>query len=313
MEDDMSKKTRISPNRKIKAVVDMMFDDIPYSEEALIARERIIQALDAELEKLNDGRHEDEAIEELLAKYGRLAKMAELAGYPPQYADKWRGENEVVDIHQLKKEIRRQRKRACFTAAFFSFILLQVVWIPYNIISKPMYLIGNIVIITVCLLLVFFPSCRYLMIEKAAVGNKYDTDSYRYLRSLSDRYAKRLLNSIALMFAAIFIYIALELSFYFFGNSKSAELTENLFENSIAVEIPVFLLTKNILCFRIFRRRINMPDKAKYRKHIIGIIFCIISPNCFVIFIIYSKSIFIINGNNTIINGPIAFFIKLWI
>ena len=42
-------------------------------------------------------------------------------------------------------------------------------------------------------------------------------------------------------------------------------------KNSIAVEIPVFILLKNILCLRIFQRRIKMPDKPKYKGHIIGI------------------------------------------
>ena len=56
-------------NRKIKAVVDMMFDDIPYSEEVTQAQEKIETALNTEFDKIKADRHEDEALEELLGRY----------------------------------------------------------------------------------------------------------------------------------------------------------------------------------------------------------------------------------------------------
>ena len=59
-------------NRKIKAVVDMMFDDIPYSEEVTQAQEKIETALNSEFDKIKADRHEDEALEELLGRYGKL-------------------------------------------------------------------------------------------------------------------------------------------------------------------------------------------------------------------------------------------------
>ena len=80
-----------------------------------------------------------------------------------------------------------------------------------------------------------------------------------------------MLNSIALLFAAVFVFIFSEIFFYIFGNSKSAEFTENAMKNSLAVEIPVFLLLKNTLFLRIPQGRIKLPEKAKYRKHLIGI------------------------------------------
>ncbi|MEE3473332.1 MAG: hypothetical protein VZR24_22105, partial [Butyrivibrio hungatei] len=151
------------------------------------------------------------------------------------------------------------------------FALLQVFWLIYNITAKPVAVIGNVFVIAVDLVLASFPFRKYLKTEKAAEGSKYDTDSYKYLRTRSDKYAKRLLNGIALLFAVVFVFVASELSFYFFGNSKSAEFAENFFNNSIVIEIPVFLLIKNILSLRMIRRRINIPDKDKYKKHIIGI------------------------------------------
>lgn len=257
-----------APNRKIKAVVDMMFDDIPYSEEVTQAQDKIETALNSEFDRIKADRHEDEALEELLGRYGRLSQMAELAGYPADSAEKWRGETQAVDIRPLKKEIWKQRWRIYLTSAFAVFALLQVFWLIYNITAKPVAVIGNVFVIAVDLALASFPFRKYLMTEKSAEGSKYDTDSYKYLRTRSDKYAKRLLNGIALLFAVVFVFVASELSFYFFGNSKSAEFAENFFNNSIVIEIPVFLLIKNILSLRMIRRRINIPDKGKYKKHI---------------------------------------------
>lgn len=175
------------PNRKIKTVVDMMFDDIPYSEEISKAQDKIEHALNAEFDKLKGDRHEDEALEELLGKYGRLSQMAELAGYPADSAEKWRGDSEAVDIRPLKKEIWHQRVRVYITAAFCVFALLQVFWIIYNITARPSAVIGNIAVMAVDLFIASVPFRKYLRTEKAAEGSKYDTDSYNYLRSRSDK------------------------------------------------------------------------------------------------------------------------------
>ena len=53
-------------NRKIKAVVDMMFDDISYSDEVNEAQLKIEIALNTEFDKIKSDKHEDEALEDLL-------------------------------------------------------------------------------------------------------------------------------------------------------------------------------------------------------------------------------------------------------
>ena len=270
----MSKKNKsvdTELNRKIKAIVGILFDDIPYSEEVNEAQSKIETALNTEFDKMKSDRHEDEALEELLGRYSRLSQMAELAGYPAESADKWRNDGEAVDIRPLKKEILKQRIRVYITALFAVFALLQIFWFGARIFVNPGSAVTNLFIAAINLMIASIPFRKYLKTEKAAEGNKYDIDAYKYLRSRSDKYSKRLLNSIALLFAMIFIFIFSELFFYIFGNSKSAEFTENAFKNSIAVEIPVFILLKNIFCLRIFQNRIKLPDKPKYKKHIIGI------------------------------------------
>ena len=258
-------------NRKIKTYVDMMFDDIPYSEEVSSAQSKIETALNQEYEQIKSDRHTDEALEDLIVQHGRLSQMAELAGFPSDSAEKWRNEGEAVNIRALKKQVWKQRIRVYFISLFAAFALLQVFWLVYNLIGNPSSAVGNIIVIAADLVVAAIPFRKYLKTETAGENVKYDTAAFHYLRSGSDRYAKRLLNSIPLLFVLIFIFVFSELIFYVAGNSKSAEFTENAFKNSIAIEIPVFILVKNLLCFRIFQRRIKMPDKQKYHRHIFGI------------------------------------------
>ena len=258
-------------NRKIKAVVDMMFDDISYSDEVNEAQIKIEIALNTEFDKIKADKHEDEALEELLGKFGKLSQMAELAGYPADSADKWRKEGEALALPTIKREIRKQRIRSYLVAAFLSGALLMIFWLIHDLAVRRRYVVGDIGFISFWLLCAFIPFKHFLRTERSADGNKYDTDAYKFLRSRSDKYLKRLLNSIALMYAMIFIILLSEIFFYTYSNSKPTEFNETAFKNSIAVEIPVFLVLKNNLCLRIFRRRIKMPDQKQYENHTRGI------------------------------------------
>ena len=70
-----------------KALVDLYFEDIPYSAEVVQAREKIEAALNDELTRRLAEKPRSEALEELLAQYGRLSALAVLAGYPTPPSD----------------------------------------------------------------------------------------------------------------------------------------------------------------------------------------------------------------------------------
>ena len=292
-------------HRKIRAVVDLLFDGIPYSEEVNEAHNAIDAAMIAEYNRTKGDRREDEALEELLSSHGKLSQMAELAGYPADSAERWRREGEAVCVRTVKREILRQRIRIYLTAALVSFGLVQLVWAGYRtVLGNISSALVSLLMMGVFLGLAYLPFRKNRETEKKAVDYKYDTEAYQYLRSHSDRFAKRLLNSIALLFAAVFIFLFSELIFYFFGNSKSAEAIESAARNSIAIEIPVFILLKNLMFCSIFQRRIKLPDREKYKKHLLGVtiasaaywivltLFAILLRNS----IRYPRNVFIISG-----------------
>ena len=232
---------------KIADLVGIVFDDIPYSSETSEAQEKIEAALDEKYTALCESKAEGEALDELLAEYGSLTKMAQLAGYSEEQALAWRSAGDAIELKPTKKLIWKQRRRAYAAALFSMFAFTELEWVIYNAVKLNSEFFFVLVMFLLFAFLVFGRIKNIIKTEREIKEVKYDNAAFDYLRKLSDKYTKQLYNSIALIVGAIFIFLGSELSFYIFGNSKSAELGENFFSNMIMVEIPLFILVKNII------------------------------------------------------------------
>lgn len=250
-------------NHRIKQWVSLFFDGLPYSEEAAQARVRIESALE---EKAPDA-----APEVLAAQYGSYEKLAETAGFSPEEAKAWRSTEALRDGDAVKKELRAQRWRAYLVAALFAGLPSQLIWTTYNAVNGKREFLYTLVYAALLLTAALLLLRRFRRIERRHEGERYDTQTYVFLRAKSDQYAKRLLHSVALLFAALALFVGSELSFYFFGNSKAAELAENVFANMNFVQVPLFLLLKNILLVRTVQNRIALPERGRMRRHVRGL------------------------------------------
>lgn len=241
----------------------LFFDGLPYSEAAAEARDRIGRALrDAA---------PDAAPDELAARYGSYESLAALGGYTPEDAAGWRSTEALRDAAGLKKELRGQRRRAYLVALLSAFFLAELFWTVYNAVS------GNrefFFTLGLCALLVAFALLvlrKLRRTERQHGGERLDAAAYRSVRDQSDVYAKGLLHSIALFIGALAVFFGSELSFYFFGNSKSAELAENVFSNVIFLQLPLFFLVKNALLVRIAQNRVGLPEHKRFLRHAAGV------------------------------------------
>lgn len=250
-------------NDKIRSFVSLFFEDLPYSREIDEARK--------DTERFLEQKAAASTFDETVAEYSTLEKMAVGAGYPAEAVAAWRSAEGVADRKETRKGFRRQRWRAYLIAALFAAALMEAVWTIYHAVERSpefFFFFGFCAALCVAALLL---QRKFRSVERAHAGERYDTETYLFLRDRSDRYAKRLLNSIALLFAALFVFVGSELSFYFFGNSKSAELAENIFANLIMVQAPLFLLIKNTLLVRLTQNRIGIPEHNVFRKHAVGV------------------------------------------
>ena len=250
-------------NHRIKQWVSLFFDGLPYSEEAAQARVRIESALE---EKAPDA-----APDELAAQYGSYEKLAETAGYSREEAKAWQSTEALRDGDAVKKELRAQRWRAYLIAALFAGLPSQLLSTTYNAVNGKREFLYTLVYAVLLLTAALLLLRRFRRIERRHEGERYDTQTYVFLRAKSDQYAKRLLHSAALLFAALALFIGSELSFYFFGNSKAAELAENVFANMNFVQVPLFLLLKNILLVKTVQNRIALPERGRMRRHARGL------------------------------------------
>ena len=244
---------------QIKAYVDLFFAGLPYSEETERARAAIVTALAAE--------KDDWSPEDLAARYPSLEKLAALAGVSPERARAWRSAEAVCTGKELRRQLRQQRWRAYLASALLAAVLSTLVWTVYNAIAGNREFFFTLLYSGALLTAGLLVLRRFRRAEREQNGRRYDRDAFVFLRERSDRYLKRLLNSIALLFAAGTMFVGSELSFYFFGNSKSAELAENIFSNLILVQAPLYLLLKNRLLVGLTEGRIRLPEREKLRRH----------------------------------------------
>lgn len=257
--------------KRIERLVELLFDDIPYSEEVSQAQDKIRASLNTEFEKLSSDMPRDSAFEELLKQYGRLSDMAVLAGYTAETAEKWRECGEAKQLKPLKKELSKLRHRIYGISILTVGAFAELLWLIYYLAVSPSKAIFIVLFIALLMCGAFAVYRSFKRLEKEYKADKFDTEAYMYLRALSDRYTKRLFNSIAIFFAVITAFILTDIIFYVWGNSKSSELIEYFFFNMFLIELPIYLCLKNMLCLRMVHMKISPPDKERFKKHLIGV------------------------------------------
>ena len=67
-------------DHRIRQLTGLVFEDIPYSPETAAAEEQIAAALDKAYAERAAETTPDEALDEIISKYGRLSDMAALIG-----------------------------------------------------------------------------------------------------------------------------------------------------------------------------------------------------------------------------------------
>ena len=248
-------------DKTIKKLVDLHFDNIPYSTEADAAKKKIISVLDAD--------PENKDTENLISKYGTLSQMGKAVGYTEEEIEQWSAHENVVDQKAVKSGLRRQRWLAYFFALICAGAIGSLSWMVYYIVSLDLY-----ALIAGGLLLALGGIGTFILIwfkrfEKKRKDEKYNTTTFSWLKERSDKYTKRLLNSIAILVATIAIFIGAELTFNFSAHTKPNEVIRNIFTNIYWAMIPVFLFVKNLLMVKVYQNRINLPVAHKFKWHAI--------------------------------------------
>jgi len=268
-------RTKKTMDKRTNQLIDMVFRDIPYSPETSEAQKKICSKLAEKYQELCETHSDGEATDRILSEYGSLAKMAQLAGYTEEQSVAWRNAGDAVELKETKKLMWKQQLRTYVASWLTCAGFMELLWVFYNAYHRNTEFFFVLVMTVIYAFLTALFVNKIVKAEQNIKEQKYDNTAYYYLRSRSDKYAKRLFNSIAFLIGAVFVFIGSEMSFFVFGNSKSAELAENFFSNMIIVQIPLFLIVKNFILHRLLQKRISLPDKKKAKRYGTGI--CIFS------------------------------------
>lgn len=176
----------------------------------------------------------------------------------------------MENLKQVKKATAKQRKRIYWISLLLVFTFIELVNFAYEVVVRPK------TSIFVLLFAVGFGVIAFLIYKKFK-KNEADTPEYgdeaaQFLKEQVDRYTKRTINMVAILIATTVLFLLTEVSFYITGNSKMAEVIENVFANLIFVEIPIYLILKDIFCLKMYLRRAKLADDGEKnrKKHIIG-------------------------------------------
>ena len=176
------------------------------------------------------------------------------------------------EIKYYKKLLNKQKWKNNIASVCVVFVCNELLWFLYDIVAAPQMLvfIGIIIAVFGAAAGVLYHSI-FTYIKKIDTDN-LDADTGNFINGQLERYLKRTINCIALVIFAVVAFVILEVSFYINGNSKLAELIENMFANAIFVEVPLFLLIKNYVQYLLFTNLCKRESTNKRRKHMFGVL-----------------------------------------
>lgn len=248
---------------RIETIVQLYFEDIPYCEEVRQAQSKIKAIMVSEYRKLAKETNQQTAFETIVEKYAKLSDMAVLAGYTEQEVVNWRLPGKAKELKPLKKEITCQKRMIYLISALMMF----TVFYALNIIVYKNF--WSIAMTGTCGVLAGWLLIKFRRREaRYTVEKVYDTEAYSYLRTLSDRYAKRRINGIAIYFVFLSYFVINFVSFFAFGELNLRDLIIVIFANFFLIEISSYVCIKNTFCYHLIQRRINRPERTPYQKHL---------------------------------------------
>lgn len=249
----------------INDIVYMLFEDIPYSKQSEDAKNKIKEALESKYEKELEKGNSVQAIGVLMSKYNTIAEAGKLAGFSDEEISEWTYTKEITDKKTLKKQFRKARWNIYIGT--YSFILIVV-----SILNLFLHLSLINLLSVVTFAIVVIICARNLHKHKSLLkhsSTKLNSNAYKYLTQVSDKYSKRLIN-------AIFIGIAVG-AYLIFSVSvsaltmklKSGEIMQQIFLMITTIELAAYLILKNILCRKWLDNYFEMDKKSLFNKHII--------------------------------------------
>lgn len=236
-------------DKRIINYVEILFENIPYSESNSIIKNKILEKLQLELDNVKD-------FEKLIEKYNTLEKLCLLVDCKK---DKLKSIDNLVTTDILKKQFTKNRRKSYFISIY---LLVSLTYI-FNL-----FLDFKIGFIILSLLFGFLFITSLVKLLKSFNKNKtYSLDAYNYLKIIHDKYLKKFNNTFFIYLA--FIVFCLVNILILSVNSKTTEVVESANSMMFYHNIIGILLLKNYLLIKWINICVGKKKCNKFKKHTI--------------------------------------------
>lgn len=247
-----------------KEIVEPLFKNIPYSKKISVAQEKIACAIEeAYIEELRDV-NELEAAGIILQKYSHLSEAGKLAGYREEEIAAWQSQASVEDKKYLKRLFRKERWLSYFTALSALLIAVHI----FNFFMGPDWISLSMFAVWGGIFFGVYTSLRKMHKVHHFDTIRLNSEAYEYLQDCSDRYRKKLVNSIFIFTGYLFYLVITVLYSIFSLNSKGSEAFEVVMLHMTGIETTVYLVLKNLLCRYDCERFLPNTYTRFFRRHI---------------------------------------------
>lgn len=247
---------------------DQLFENIAYSAENREAKKRIEQALENEYKKEQKRSSKIEAKGKIMQQYGEISKAAALAGLTQE---------KIIKLEDLKN---------CIDRKSFLLIFRNLRWIVYFASFLTVLLMNSICYIAtygnsliIIEAIIFLSLLAYCIFKYDHYIEDYNyknirllPEAYEELKEVVDRYSKRTINSICILFIAFSYFAFITASSILTLNMTLSETISTAIINLNLITLTVYFVTKNLVCLKWLNNCCEGSRCLTYHKNEICII-----------------------------------------
>lgn len=253
----MKKVKEVEFDKNIVNYVESFFEELHYSKEIELAKEKIIQKINDEYLKEKE-KNKKNAFKNIVNKYSSLEDMLKAVSIDSKKLNKWYNKDVSMDYNEFKKELKKERKH------IYGVTILGIIAVAYFL-QSILYFHKSFVFLLILSLI--FLGIDILVIKKYRKKPKKDifsVDCYDELENTFDKYSKRSINWLLILFLEVFMMILNFISLKV--NSKPDEIIETFNKTLFLLEVVTFFFIKDTLIVNWLNKKIDFENEKKYKK-----------------------------------------------
>lgn len=253
----MKKVKEVEFDKNIVNYVESFFEELHYSKEIELAKEKIIQKINDEYLKEKE-KNKKNAFKNIVNKYSSLEDMLKAVSIDSKKLNKWYNKDVSMDYNEFKKELKNERKH------IYGVTILGIIAVAYFL-QSILYFHKSFVFLLILSLI--FLGIDILVIKKYRKKPKKDifsVDCYDELENTFDKYSKRSINWLLILFLEVFMMILNFISLKV--NSKPDEIIETFNKTLFLLEVVTFFFIKDTLIVNWLNKKIDFENEKKYKK-----------------------------------------------